>query len=206
VGAMYGRLSDLSRRLEWLGLTHRSHEAPMLERMAGTDDIGALLTLANVVEPVKDYARMGAVTGNWDFRAPLNHLVDAVNPESETGRKFRDLVQQYINSRYQDHEAEQSIRAILTSWRDNDTKLERILGRSFLLSEVAPLSQELSMVGTTGLSALDYLDRSQASPQDWRMQRILELDAAKAPKAMLLLTVTEPVRQLVELSAAGQPQ
>jgi hexosaminidase len=206
VSAMYSRLDDLSWRLEWLGLTHRSHEAPMLERMAGTDDIGTLRTLADVVEPVKDYVRMGAVTGNWDFRAPLNHLVDAVNPESETGREFRDLVQHYIDSRYEDHEAEQSIRAILTRWRDNDKKLEPILGRSFLLSEVAPLSQELSMVGTTGLSALDYLEKGQASPQEWRTQRIAALDAARVPKAMLLLMITGPVRQLVELSAGRQPQ
>ncbi|HET8824785.1 MAG TPA: beta-N-acetylhexosaminidase, partial [Terriglobales bacterium] len=187
--------------LEWLGLTHRSHEAPMLQRMAGTDDIGALRTLAEVVEPVKDYARMSAVTGNWDFRAPLNRLVDAANPESEKARKFRNLVQRYIDSKYQDHEAEQSIRALLTSWRDNDAKLEPLLEASFLLREVAPLSQELSMVGTTGLSALDYLDKGQASPPDWRTQRSAELDAAKAPKANLLLTVTEPVRQLIELSA-----
>lgn len=201
VGSMYGRLDELSWRLEWLGLTHRSHEAPMLQRMAGTDDIGALRTLAEVVEPVKDYARMSAVTGNWDFRAPLNRLVDAANPESEKARKFRNLVQRYIDSKYQDHEAEQSIRALLTSWRDNDAKLEPLLEASFLLREVAPLSQELSMVGTTGLSALDYLDKGQASPPDWRTQRSAELDAAKAPKANLLLTVTEPVRQLIELSA-----
>jgi len=63
-GSMYVRLGELSWRLEWLGLTHRSHEIPMLHRMAGVDDISALRPLADVVEPVKDYARFEAVKGD----------------------------------------------------------------------------------------------------------------------------------------------
>ena len=207
VASMYVRLEELSWRLEWVGLTHRSHEIPMLRRMAGTDDIESLRTLAAVVEPVKDYARFEAVKGPWDFRAPLNHLVDDANPESETGRRFQDLMQHYIQSRFQDREAETSIRTFLTDWRDNDQKLEPILERSFLLREVAPLSQELSMVGTTGLLALDYLDKSQVPSEEWRTQQLARLDAAKTPNAAMLLTVVEPVRQLVEASAGhSQPQ
>lgn len=203
---MYGRLEDISWRLEWLGLTHRSHEIPMLQRMSGMDDIEALRTLAAVVEPVKDYSRMGAVTGDWNFRAPLNHLVDAANPESETARMFQDLVQRYVQSRFQDRKAETSIRTFLTNWHDNDAKLEPILEKSFLLREVTPLSQELSMVGTAGLQALDYLDKSQAAPEAWAKQRVTELDAAKSAKAELLLMVVEPVKQLVEASTLRPSQ
>jgi hexosaminidase len=207
VSSMYARLEEVGWRLEWLGLTHRSHETPMLHRMAGTDDIEALRTLAAVVEPVKDYARFEAVKGPWDFRAPLNHLVDDASPESETARRFQDLVRQYIQSRFQDREAETSIRTYLTNWHDNDQKLEPILERSFLLREVAPLSQQLSMVGTTGLVALDYLDKSQVPSQEWRTRQLAGLDAAKAPIAALLLSVIEPVRQLIEASAGHfQPQ
>jgi hexosaminidase len=201
VSSMYSRLEELSWRLEWLGLTHRSHETPMLNRMAGTDDIAALRTLAAVVEPAKDYARMENIKGNWDFRAPLNRLVDEANPESQTAREFQDLVGRYIQSKFLDREAEKSIRKFLTDWRDNDAKLEPILQGSFLLREVKPLSQELSMVGTTGLLALDYLDKSQTSPDAWRTQPLAQLEAAKTQKADLLLTVAEPVRQLVEASS-----
>jgi hexosaminidase len=201
VPSMYTRLDELSWRLEWLGLTHRSHEISMLHRMTGSDDIEALRTLAAVAEPVKDYARFEAVKGPWDFRAPLNHLVDDANPESETARNFQDLVQRYIQSGFQDRHAETSIRTFLTTWRDNDEKLEPILGGSFLLQEVASLSRDLSMVGTTGLLALDYLDKSQTPPEEWRTQQLAQLGAAKTPKATLLLTVIEPVRQLVEASA-----
>lgn len=206
VPSMYVRLEELSWRLEWLGLTHRSHEIPMLHRMVGTNDIDALRTLAAVVEPVKDYARFEAVKGTWDFRAPLNHLVDDANPESETARSFQGLVQRYIQSGLQDGSAEISIRAFLTTWRDNDQKLEPILRRSFLLHEIAPLSHDLSMVGATGLRALDYLEKSQVAPEEWRIQQLAQLDAAKNPKAALLLVVIEPIRQLVEASMQPQRQ
>jgi len=98
---MYARLDELSWRLEWLGLTHRSGKFQMLRRMAGSSDISALRTLADVVEPVKDYARMGSVKGPWDFRAPLNQLVDAVSPESESARHFHILVQALHSGRLQ---------------------------------------------------------------------------------------------------------
>jgi hexosaminidase len=177
----------------------------MLHRMAGTDNIQALRTLAAVVEPAKDYSRMENIKGNWDFRAPFNRLVDDANPESETARKFRNLVQRYIESNFEDQEAEISIREFLTSWSENDAKLEPILQKSFLLREIEPLSQELTMIGTTGLLALDYLHKSQTSPGDWRMQQLAELDAANAQKADLLLMVNEPVRRLVQ-ATGGQFQ
>src|SRR6267378_1962210 len=160
-GSMYARLDELSWRLEWLGLTHRSGKFQMLRRMAGSSDISALRTLADVVEPVKEYARMESVKGPWDFRAPLNQLIDAVSPESESARHFHDLVQTYIQGGYKDQIAEAQIRAILTEWRDNAARLHPLLERSFLLHDLAPLSEDLSALGAAGLQALDYLDKSQ---------------------------------------------
>jgi hexosaminidase len=201
VNSMYTRLDEVSWRLEWLGLTHRSHEAQMLHRMAAVDNIAALRTLADVVEPVKDYTRFENVKGIWDFREPFNRLIDATNPESETGRHFQNLVQSYIRSRYQDRDAEAQIRSLLNTWRDNDSKLKPLIERSFLLHEIAPLSDELSSLGAVGLTALDYLDKSETSPESWRTQQLALTDSAKAPKADLLLVVVQPVRQLIEATA-----
>jgi hexosaminidase len=203
--SMYARLDDLSWRLEWLGLTHRSHETMMLRRMAGTKDITALRTLADVVEPVKDYARFENVKGVWDFRAPLNRLIDDANPESETARHFQNLVQRYIQSGYQDRAAESQIRVLLTMWRDNGSELRPIIQGSFLLAEVAPLSDELSSLGAAGLTALDYLDKSDVSPEAWRTQQLAQADTAKAPQANLLLVIVQPVRQLIE-ATGGESQ
>jgi hexosaminidase len=205
VPSMYARLGELSWRLEWLGLTHRSHANPMLHRMAGVDDIAALRVLADLVEPVKDYTRIEGVKGVWDFRAPFNRLVDEADPESDTGRYFQELVQRYIRSRHQDRDVEAQIRESLASWRDNNAKLHPLLEGSFLLKEVEPLSEELAAAGTAGLAALDYLDKSQPPTEAWRTQQLAQLDAAKAPKADLLLTVVAPVRQLVEATANSAP-
>ena len=195
-------LTSLSWRLEWLGLTHRSHETIMLRRMAGVEDISALRTLADVVEPVKDYARFENVKGVWDFRAPLNRLIDDANPESETGRHFQSSVQKYIQSGYQDRDAEFKIRELLTTWRDNYAKLKPLVQESFLLHEIAPLSNELSSLGAAGLAALDYLDQSEVSPEAWRTQQLAQADTAKAPQANLLLAIIQPVRQLIEATGA----
>ena len=205
VGSMYARLAELDWRLDWLGLTHRTGRFQMLHRMAGTEDISALRTLADVVEPVKDYARFTNVKGPWDFRAPLNHLIDAVSPESDAARHFRDQVQAYIQSGYKDQAAEAQIRTLLTTWRDNDLKLDPLLQRSFVLLEVTPLSQDLAALGAAGLQALDYLDKSEPSSESWRTQQLTLVERSKTPKANLLLMVVVPVQQLIEASS-GQTQ
>jgi hexosaminidase len=206
VTSMYSRLDDLSWRLEWLGLTHRSHATTMLRRMAGAEDIAALRTLADVVEPVKDYARFESVKGTWDFRAPLYRLVDEANPESETRRHFQSLVQNYIRSGCKDRDAEIQIRALLTTWRDNNLKLKPFLQESFLLRETAPISEELSKLGAAGLSALDYLNKAELSPEPWRIQQLAQADAATAPQANVLLVIVQPVRQLIEATAGQTPK
>jgi hexosaminidase len=204
--SMYARLDELSWRLEWLGLTHRSHLISALHRMAGADDIAALYTLANVVEPVKDYTRMSSLKTTWDFRAPLNRLVDAASPESDQARHFQDSIQAYVTSGHTNQAAEGEIRTLLAAWRDNDAKLRPLLEQSFLLHELAPLSEDLSNLGVAGLLALDHLDRSEPSPESWRVQQLGLIERAKTPKADLLLMVVAPVQRLIEASAGQSPE
>ena len=148
---------------------------------------------------------MENVKGPWDFRAPLNHMIDAVSPESDAARHFRDQVQAYIQSGYKDQAAEAQVRTLLTTWRDNDMKLHPLLQRSFLLLEVTPLSQDLSALGAAGLQALDYLDKSEPVPESWRAQQLALIERARTPRADLLLMVVAPVQQLIEANA-GQTQ
>jgi len=200
VASMYARLNAVSLDLEWLGLTHRSARMHMLHRMAGTADIFALRVLADVVEPVKDYNRWDDSKGPIDFHSPLDRMIDAVYPESDTARHFSELVQTYIQSGYKDQGAEAQIRTWLTIWRDNDAKLHPLLMQSSLLEEDATLSQELSALGAAGLQALDYLDKSQTAPDAWKSQQLAVTEQAKQRSADLLLMVAAPVQQLVEAS------
>src|SRR5947199_9624888 len=56
VNSMYARLSQISWRLDTLGLTHNSSYIPMLQRIANSQDVSALRVLADVLEPTKEYS------------------------------------------------------------------------------------------------------------------------------------------------------
>jgi hexosaminidase len=200
VASMYTRMNAVSYDLEWLGLTHNSARAHMMQRMAGNSDIAALRVLADVVEPVKDYNRWDDAKGPIDFHAPLTRMIDAVSPESDTAHRFSDLMQTFTQSGYKDQAAETQIRMWLTTWRDNDAKLHPLLAQSFFLQEDVPLSQDLSALGAAGLQALDYLDKGQTAPDAWKTQQMVVINQAKTRQADMLLMVVAPVQQLVEAS------
>lgn len=200
--SMYARLDAFSVRLQWLGLKNRSALVLGLDRMLPMRDVSPLRTLAEVVEPVKDYQRMDSLKSVWDYRAPLVRLVDVVRPESEPARTFSESVLEYLRSGAKDRVAESRIRKVLVAWRDNDAQLRPLLEQSFLLQELESLSSDLSATGAAGLFALDYLENSAPSPGAWRTQQLAALDSASSAKADLLLVVVAPVRQLVEASAA----
>src|SRR5246500_4548805 len=87
--SMYARLSIHSEQLEWLGLTHRTYYRKMLQRIAGPatpEEFAALRTIADVVEPVKDYTREQTAPVEPTSQNPLNRVVDAVPLESDAGR------------------------------------------------------------------------------------------------------------------------
>jgi hexosaminidase len=202
VVSMYARMNTVSLELEFMGLTHRSARLHMLHRMAGPADITALRNLADVVEPVKDYNRWSDAKGPIDFHSPLTRMIDAVSPESDTARHFSDLVQAFVQSSYKDQAAEAQIRMWLTTWRDNDVRLQPLLSQTYLLQEDAPLSQDLSALGAAGLQALDYLDKGQTAPDSWKTQQSALIEQSKKPMADLLLMVVAPVQQLVDASSA----
>ena len=206
VASMYMRMNAVSYDLEWLGLTHNSARAHMMQRMAGNSDIAELRVLADVVEPVKDYNRWDDAKGPIDFHAPLTRMIDAVSPESDTAHRFTDLMQTFTQSGYKDQAAETQIRMWLTTWRDNDAKLHPLLAQSFFLQEDVPLSQDLSSLGAAGLQALDYLDKGQTAPEAWKTQQMAVINQAKTRQADMLLMLVAPVQQLVEASAGQSRQ
>jgi len=202
VNFMYQRLESVSRWLDWLGLTHNSSYGPMLRRIVGSNDISALRTFADVVEPVKDYTREEIAMVEATSLSPLNRVIDAARPESATARRFADLVDAVIAGRA-NPDAKQEVRAWLTRWRDNQTNLQPFETRSFLLKEIVLPSQDLSAVAAAGLQALDYLDRAERGPNAWATQQFALLEGAQKPQAQLLLMVVPSVQKLVE-AGSGQ--
>lgn len=204
VNSMYQRLDYVSEWLDAYGLTHNTNYDPMLQRMSGSEDISALRTLADVVEPVKGYARESLATPEPTSLTPLNRVIDAAHPESATARQFAAWVDGFVSGEIKPG-SEIKIRSLLNQWRDNDVKLRAFAENSSLVQEVLPLSQNLSALGDAGLRALDYLDRGEKAPDDWKNQQLALAQQAIQPKAQLLLIVAGPVRKLIQASAGEKP-
>src|SRR5205823_5240764 len=82
--------------------------------------------------------------------------------------------------------------------RQNYARLAGPAGGDFLLSEMLPLSEALSRVGTIGLGALDYLQNGKAAPENWIAEQTNELEAMAKPQAEVVLAAVRPVRLLLE--------
>jgi hexosaminidase len=204
--SMYARLDFVNARLEWLGLTHRTASRHMLQRLAGPAspaEFAALRTLADVIEPVKDYTRERTAPAEPTSATPLNRVVDAVPLESDAGRRFGELVDQFLTSSCHDSALEARVRAQLTTWRDNDAILQPLAQRSFFVKEVAANSQDLSALGAAGLSALDTIAKSQPAADSWKAQQLAIIEQVKKPKAQLLLIPAPAVQKLIEAAVAG---
>jgi len=204
--SMYARLDFVSARLEWLGLTHRTASRHMLQRLAGSSspvEFAALRTLADLIEPVKDYTRGQTAPAEPTNATPMNRVVDAVPLESDAGRRFNDMVDQFLAAACHDPAAEAGLRAQLTTWRDNDAILQPLAQRSFLVKEVAATSQDLSALGTAGLAALDAIAKGQPAPDAWKARHLAILEQVKKPKTQLLLIPAPAVQKLIEAATAG---
>jgi hexosaminidase len=195
VASMYRRLEALSRDLECLGLRHRQNPRLMLQRLAGAASVAALETLADVVEPVKGYQR--EETNKYVQQTPLNRLVDAVPPESDLAREFNALAARAKH----DPAVRPQLRRWLAQWRDNDAGLHPVLGQTFLLRELVPVSQSLARIAGAGLDALGAIESGRRLPAAARARQLAAIDDAAKPRAELLIAIAPGVRAL--LDAAG---
>jgi hexosaminidase len=202
VNSMYMRMAAVSNKLEAYGLKHQSFTRPMLQRMSGQADPKYLAVLGGVVQPPVGYQR-GSLK-EYDWHTPLNHLVDAVPPESETARKFNNLVNAIVAGKAS-LEQFQKAKESLTVWRDNDAKLEPSLKMSDITAELVPLSQSVSQVATIGLRALDDLQNHRAPDAATTQNDTQVLKAAEKPQAVLRNMIVAPVEMLVQAAGTQKP-
>jgi hexosaminidase len=133
---MYRRLAVTDAELDLIGLRQDEVYRLMLERLAGSSNIAALKTLADVVSP-GDLGLRHRVNPNYNQQTPLNRFVDTVRPDPPVARHFAELVER------KDPEA----KLWLQIWAANDAKLSRDV-----LKEAAPVSELLSKIAAQALA------------------------------------------------------
>src|SRR5207247_151026 len=92
------------------------HLVDPMSDAAARIDIAPLQVLAEVAEPVKDYTREDTAAVVPTSLTPLNRVVDAARPESDTARQFSDMVNALLSGKAKPG-TEAQIRTLLSRWR-----------------------------------------------------------------------------------------
>ncbi|MHB1936021.1 MAG: family 20 glycosylhydrolase [Acidobacteriaceae bacterium] len=199
VPSMYERLAIVSLKLENYGVNVDYATNRMLQRMTGESDPAPLKVLAAVVQPPLGYERESL--RKYNAFTPLNRLVDAVPPESETARQFNDLAKLIASGKATPEQFDQA-KTWLVLWRDNDAKLQPLLVKSDLTVDLVPVSRSLAQVATMGLQALDDLQNNRVVGADTRQQNLASLKIAEKPQAVVVDMVVPSVELLVQATKA----
>jgi hexosaminidase len=127
--------------------------------------------------------------------------VDAVPPESETGRVFRGICVRIVAGKATPEDW-QTAHDWLVLWRDNDAKLQPALGKSELTVELEPVSQSLKRTAEIGLAVLDSLHNGHAVGAAQQKEYLAALAEAEKPQAVLLQKAAPAVELLVKAMKA----
>lgn len=186
VASMYDRLNAVSRQLEWTGVHHRSNYLPMLDRLSGDRRAPSVRVLADAVEALGLGPRGGS---KYTTESPLNRLVDAARPESESVRALEQAVIEGNTG---------ELRRAFTEWAANDAAFQPLAAANALLAELRSLSRDLSTTGQIGLKTLDYFASGRSASADWVAAQSAELARMSKPNAEVTLAAVRPVRMLLQ--------
>ncbi|MBZ5624135.1 MAG: family 20 glycosylhydrolase, partial [Acidobacteriia bacterium] len=205
VDAMYVRLEAVNRNLEFTGVMHRAYYQSSLDRIAGSQPVGPLRVLADVIEALGlGTGRTGRPMGTM----PLNRLVDACLPESELARSMELAARRLVANPAGDRGDEAMLRRQFETWAANDALFQPLAENNKLLAGAAPLSKDLSALGEAGIKMLDYLTPHPVAPAGVsqkklsRKARKAELAAQQAAQAAREEWLT---KENAELARLAQP-
>jgi hexosaminidase len=208
VASMYARMEAESARLEYLGLTHRTYQRLMVQRMAGAApqaQADALSALTQALEPVKDYNRENTPGEEPTSLKPLTRVVDAAHPESAISRHFSTNVDDFVAASCKNSVQADEIRARLNQWITVDAQVQQLAQHSSLVNDAVPASAALSQSSELALTALDRVHLGLPFTDDSKKQQIDALNAfeTQAHKSQLTLPVLPAFQKLIEAASAG---
>ena len=194
VEGMYTRLEAVSRMLEWTGVQHRANYAPMLSRLAADRMNEPLRVLADASEALGLGPRRGS---RYTTQTPLNRFVDAARAESESVRALEHAAARAAADPKGNAADVTALREQFTRWAANDARFRPLAEGNTLLTEIQPLSGDLSALGTAGLRLLDALNGATPLPGDWLTQQNAEVTRMLRPNAEVTLAAARVVKILL---------
>lgn len=198
VNYMYERLPKISRQLEEHGLSHITNRTVVLRNMANGQDIQALTTLSNLVEPLKGYTRNPGGT-MYTMYSPLTLFADAAIADAPLAREFNKLVEEYLKS--PDLQKESQILAYLDEWKLLHEQIKQSIPDAPLLKSVENLAQNLSIISALASEALKASTKQERShnkkDSEWMKQAKLKLKAAREQGARTELQIVDAIEKLI---------
>jgi len=195
VDDMYRRLDAISVQLEELGLTHRKNQAMLLRRLADGNDISALQSLVEIIEPVKIYQRYQVRPQS--MLSPLTGLIDAAQADAPKARAFNRLVQKVITNKSSDDIGK--LKNFFIEWQRTSVQLKPLMENSPSLFEAKQLATDLEDLGKIGINVTDLIQNGSNPGSEWRDAKLKRLAEIAKPKAALEFQVVESMKKLVEL-------
>ena len=200
IDSMYQRMDAVSGTLTWAGAKHRSNYVAILNEMAGGVPAEPLRVLADAVEALGIVGRRGE--HHYTSGVPLNRLVDAARPESESVRALERCSEEIANN----PAAKAALNSAFTQWRDNYTLLSPLARNNALIQDALPFSEELSTLGTIGIQALKYIEDRQAPLESWITEQRRVVTEIGKPKKELAIAAARPVMILLDAAAHAATQ
>ena len=191
---MYTRLRLVSRWLEWIGITPQWDLELMRNRLAGAFPIAPLDVFASVLEPVRGYARNSE---QYTIYSPFNLLVDAIPPESDAAREFREAVDAYLAGPKNVQSAGE-LRKTLNLWATNAMLVRTMLEENSLLNEDLVLAEGTGVLCKAGLEALAYIERSAKPASGWKARAMQAVQEAGKRHANMRNLMEPGVEKLVQ--------
>jgi hexosaminidase len=198
VHSMYRRLYVVNNWLQWTGLRQRTALVLMRQRLSGSAPYQPLDTFASVLEPVKGYSRHAE---KYSILSPFNHLVDAIPPESDAAREFREQVDRYLASP-NDTALRSTLRGELEQWSYAALAVRRMAERNGILQEDTTAIDALGKLSQTGLEALAISDTPPSKLADWKQNAEASITPYVNKRVGdLLIPIAPAIEKLVQATA-----
>lgn len=194
VESMYARLDRLSLLLEDVGLQHRKNRSSMMRRLAGGDQVEAISTLLDVVEPLKQYRR-------YTYRkqtqlTPYTLLVDIARADAPAARQFNQWVSGYLLTH--DSCLANELCTLLMRWVKNEAAYLELSQHAPVLQEGDALVTHIRKLSELALEAVAVLEGSKPQMSAGLLEEAPALlAAARQPMAATEIQIVDAVEKLL---------